>query len=69
MSNGLQVTDDFNDFSNVDITYNGDATIDTVVLSKFIEGHGLRTKTYTFTYNAAKVATIRVVMEDVPILV
>ena len=59
MSSGLQVTDDFNDKSDVAITYDGDK-IDTIVLTKFVPNQGLKTKTYTFTYIGDNIETVTV---------
>jgi hypothetical protein len=66
VSNGLQITDNFEDYSNVAITYNGDGSINTVILYKYIAGHGYKKKTYTFTYTGDSVETINVTVEDNP---
>ena len=66
MSNGLQITDDFEDYSNVAITYDGSGNIATVTLYKYVKAQGYKKKTYTFTYIGSNIGTINVTVEDNP---
>lgn len=59
------ISEEFGDATNVTMTYNGDGTVDTVVLTKFVSTEGSKTKTYTFTYDEGLLIGVDVLIEDV----
>ena len=59
-STAVPITGDFEDSADVALDYNGDGTINTIIYTKFVDGFGYFTKTYTFTYDTGKVSAIDV---------
>ena len=64
-SPAVPIDSNFEDSADVALDYNGDGTINTIIYTKFIDGYGIFTKTYTFTYDTGKVVAIDVQVDGV----